>query len=206
MEHLKYDLKIFLHDSSDIAPEAFIPIFHRWIQEQSLDELLIDVVDYSHVHHGPGVMLMAHDAHYAIDMAEGRMGLLYSRRRETHPTRSTIQGVEERLASVFRCVLTACQRLEAEASLQGSLRFRSDTLLLRLNDRLQAPTAEAHDRLRWHLGPLLATLYPGNGIEVDHFLEPKSRLTVAVKTADSPDVTTLLERLEAYEARTGVLS
>jgi hypothetical protein len=42
---------------------------------------------------------------------------------------------------------------------------------------LQAPTAEAHDSLRLHLGLLLATLYPDSRVEVNHILDPKSRLT-----------------------------
>ena len=64
-------------------------MFHDWIQNQRLDELLIDVVDYRHVHDGPGVILIAHDAHYAFDTSEGRLGLLYSRRPRdpSHPER-----------------------------------------------------------------------------------------------------------------------
>ena len=67
METVKYDLKLFLQDAGQVDLADFIPVFHDWIQDQSLDELLIDVVDYRHVHDGPGVMLIAHDAHYAID-------------------------------------------------------------------------------------------------------------------------------------------
>ena len=132
MESVKYDLKLFLQEPAEVELEDFIPVFHDWIQHQRLDELLIDVVDYRHVHNGPGVMLIAHDAHYAIDMADGRMGLLYSRRRETHPVRNAIQSVTERLHSVLQCALKACQLLEAEPSLQGRLKFRGDEMLLRI--------------------------------------------------------------------------
>jgi hypothetical protein len=194
MESLKYDLKLFLRDPTDVRLEEFIPIFHRWIQTQCLDELLIDVADYRHVHHGPGVMLIAHDAHYAMDMAEGRMGLLYSRRRETHPQRRSIRGGEERLASVFRCTLTACQLLEA--SLQGRLHFGGDRLLLRINDRLLGPnTPEAYDDLRVDLEPLLMKLYPGCQVEVERVTASETRLTVIIKAPSSPDVGTLLRRL-----------
>lgn len=198
MESVKYDLKLFLHDASGVELEEFIPIFHRWIQAQYLEEVLIDVVDYRHVHHGPGVMLIAHDAHYAIDMAEGRMGLLYSRKRETHPSRSTIQSVAERLRSIFHCALTTGQLLEAESSLQGRLQFRANELLLRLNDRLLAPnTTEVYTDLRLQLDPFLAQLYAGCQVEVDHIADPKSCLTVVIKVADSPDLGTLLKRLGA---------
>ena len=136
MNSPKYELKIFLDAASQVDLAEFIPVFHGWIQAQTLAELLIDVADYRHVHHGPGVVLIAHDAHYAMDEAEGRPGLLYSRRRETHPSRSALQSVEARLRSVLHCALTACQQLEADPALHGRLQFRGDTLQLRYNDRL----------------------------------------------------------------------
>jgi len=196
MDTVKYELKFFLDDASDVELEEFIPVFHDWIQTQQLEELLIDVADYRHVPHGPGVVLVAHDAHYAMDLAEGRLGLLYSRRRETHPSRGAIQGVADRLRSVWHCALTACQRLEAHPVLHGRLQFRGNELLLRCNDRLQAPnTPAAYDELCQYLEPFLATLYPGQRVEVEHVSENTSRLTVGIKVAEPLDVDTLLTRL-----------
>jgi hypothetical protein len=192
----KYELKWFLHDTSEIALEAFIPVFHHWIQSQCLDELLIDVADYRHVHHGPGVMLIAHDAHYAMDAAGGRLGLLYSRRRETHPNRLAIAAARERLASVFFCALTACQRLEAEAAFHGQLRFRTDRFILRINDRLYAPnTLDVFQAVYEELAPFLRTLYPDQVLEVSHASDAASRLTLEVKATEQPGVETLLTRL-----------
>ena len=111
MDTVKYELKLFVEDASGVDLEEFIPIFHHWIQTQELEELLIDVADYRHVPHGPGVVLITHDAHYAMDLADGRLGLLYSRRRETHPCLGVIQSVADRLRSVWQRTLTACQRL-----------------------------------------------------------------------------------------------
>jgi hypothetical protein len=180
--------------------ETFIPLFHRWIQDQRLPELLIDVADYRHVHHGPGVVLIAHDAHYVMDMAQGRPGLLYSRRRETYPSRQALSNVTDRLRSVFHCALSACQELETDPALQGRLRFRGDELLLRLNDRLRAPnTAAAYHALRQHLEPFLTTLYPDQHVEVEHVSAPTSGLTVVIKVAHNPDVATLLARLESCQ-------
>ncbi len=113
MDTVKYELKFFVDDTSGVDLEEFIPIFHHWIQNQELEELLIDVADYRHVPDGPGVVLITHDAHYAMDLADGRLGLLYSRRRETHPRLRDIQSIEDRLRSVWQCALTACQRLAA---------------------------------------------------------------------------------------------
>jgi len=196
MDTVKYELKFFLDDPSGVELEEFIPVFHDWIQTQQLAELLIDVADYRHVPHGPGVVLVAHDAHYAMDLAEGRLGLLYSRQRETHPSRGAIQGVADRLRSVWHCALTACQRLEAHPVLHGRLQFRGNELLLRCNDRLQAPnTPAAYDELCQYLEPFLATLYPGQRVEVEHVSENTSRLTVGIKVAEPLDVDTLLTRL-----------
>jgi len=196
MDTVKYELKIFLEDASGVELEEFIPVFHDWIQTQQLEELLIDVADYRHVPEGPGVVLVAHDAHYAMDLAEGRLGLLYSRRRETHPSRCAIQGVADRLRSVWHCALTACQRLGAHPGLHGRLQFRGNELLLRCNDRLQAPnTPAAYDELCQYLEPFLATLYPGQRVEVEHVSEHTSRLTVGIKVAEPSDVDTLLTRL-----------
>jgi hypothetical protein len=154
------------------------------------------VADYRHVPEGPGVVLVAHDAHYAMDLAEGRLGLLYSRRRETHPSRCAIHSVEDRLHSVWHCALTACQGLEAHPTLHGRLQFQGHELLLRCNDRLRAPnTPAAYDELCQHLEPFLATLYPGQRVEVEHVSKNTSRLTVAIKVAETPDVDTLLTRL-----------
>jgi hypothetical protein len=43
-----------VNDAEKIDLEAVIPVFHRWIQEQIFDELLLDVANYSHVPDGPG--------------------------------------------------------------------------------------------------------------------------------------------------------
>src|SRR5215831_20494529 len=56
--------------------DAAISEFHRWIQHNVTDEMLIDVVDYRHVPDGPGVVLIGHDADYSLNPT----GLTYSRK------------------------------------------------------------------------------------------------------------------------------
>jgi len=203
MDTCKYELKVYLDEASEVELGEFIPIFHHWIQTQGLDELLIDVADYRHVPDGPGVVLITHDAHYAMDLAEGRLGLLYSRRRETHPHLGTVQSPEDRLRSVWQRALTACQRLEAHPALAGRLRFRGDELLLHCNDRLQAPnTTAAYAALCQHLEPFLATVYPGQRVEVEHHSAHTSRLTVGIKASERLEVGTLLTRLAQPHANT----
>jgi hypothetical protein len=80
--------------------------------------------------------------------------------------------------------------------LHGRLQFRGNELLLRCNDRLRAPnTTAAYAELCQHLEPFLATLYPGQRVEVEHIHEHTSRLTVTIKVPEPPDVDTLLTRL-----------
>jgi hypothetical protein len=80
--------------------------------------------------------------------------------------------------------------------LHGRLQFRGNELLLRCNDRLRAPnTTAAYDELCQHLEPLLASLYPGQQVEMEHLRENTSRLTVAITAPEILDVDTLLTRL-----------
>lgn len=137
MNSSKLQLKIFA-EPGHAAPEAFIPVFHRWIKEHVLAELTIDVANYAHVPKGPGVVLIGHAGDYFIDEAEGRFGLLYSRKRG--PANS---NAEARLEDLFRRTLHAAALLEREPAFEGKLRFSPRELLFRINDRLTAPPTDA---------------------------------------------------------------
>ncbi len=140
---VKLDLKVLASRESAAAPEEFIPVFHRWITERVLPELLIDVADYSHVHEGPGVLLVGHDAIYAYDESRGEPGLLYSRRRETAPETAGIRTLDERLESLLLCAFRACDQIEAEPQLDGRVAFDRHRIELRVNDRLVPRDDEA---------------------------------------------------------------
>lgn len=144
---VKLDLKVLASSESAAAPEEFIPVFHRWITERVLPELLIDVADYSHVHEGPGVLLVGHDAIYAYDESRGEPGLLYSRRRETAPETAGIRTLNERLESLLLCAFRACDQIEAEPQLDGRVAFDRHRIELRVNDRLVPGDDEAASAL-----------------------------------------------------------
>src|SRR5437660_4592029 len=81
MDLHKINIKLFV-ESDTFAPTEFVPIFHRWIQAQSLDgHLLIDVADYAHVPAGPGTLVVAAEANIHMDRGENRLGLLYVRKQ-----------------------------------------------------------------------------------------------------------------------------
>lgn|GEM_PF-96489 len=193
---IKIDLKLFATDESSVEAEELISVFHRWIQTGPVDDLLIDVADYSHVPEGPGVILVAHDAQYQFDLGQGRPGLLYSRRRETHPSLQGLTGLEGRLVSVLRAALTAGRKLESESSLAGRLRFRGDEMLLRLNDRLRAPATDQTEAVvRPALEALLERLYPGTGFRVEREGDPRDPFTLRIRSERSVPVAMLLARL-----------
>ena len=67
MDLHKFGIKFFAADGEGIDILKLSPVYHRWIQQNALEDLLIDVADYSHVPAGPGVMLIAHEGNYALD-------------------------------------------------------------------------------------------------------------------------------------------
>lgn len=197
MEPVKLDLKLFAAADGAVDPAELIPVFHRWIQTSALDELLIDVADYRHVPEGPAVLLLAHDAQYVWDLGENRPGLLYSRRRETHPSLGAIDGLEQRVRSVLHRTFVAARKLEEEPRLRGRLRFRTDELVLAANDRLRAPNDEATDALlRPALAEVLEELF-GPAVEIAvTSADPRGRFTLAARMATSRDLAELLAELE----------
>ena len=82
MEFSRLGIKLFAADSGAVRVKDFVPIFHSWIQKQCVENhQLIDVHDYSHIHHGPGILLVAHEGNFSTDMAEGKPGLAYFRKQ-----------------------------------------------------------------------------------------------------------------------------
>jgi hypothetical protein len=133
----KLQLKIFVTPDSAraVEMEAFISVFHRWIKEHTLPDLVIDVANYVHVPQGPGVVLIGHGTDYFMDEGEGRLGLLHNRKRASPPP-------ADRLDDLARRALHVAWALEREPVLSG-LRFATNELLFRINDRLAAPSTDA---------------------------------------------------------------
>ncbi len=135
---LSYDVSLKLFFDGAFMHDAVVPIFHRWIQGQLLaSELLIDVVDYGHVHEGPKVLLIADGALYAIDEADGRCGLLHRRRRAQGR-----QGATQ-LWHAARQLVSAAGRLQGETDAPIRQKLRLDALEIRIADRLRAPNDDS---------------------------------------------------------------
>ena len=167
-----------------------IPVFHRWIQEQALPGLLIDVADYRHVPEGPGVVLVAHEAIYGLDQGDGRLGLLYNRR-----TRIDAPPAEA-LRQAFRAALEACCKLEQEQEFTGTLSFAAGACEVVVNDRaLAANDSATGARLRAELEPLLDRLWGAGSYTVTPLGEARDRLGVTAHTSTSHSAGSVLDRL-----------
>ncbi len=179
--------KLFLAEGVEVEAADFVPVFQRWIQQKQLPGLLIDVADYSHAHHGPGIMLIGNEGDLSLDFAEGRPGLLYMRKREHAPRLS------EGLALCARQCLLAADMLQREQDLPG-VHFALDETQALLVDRLRAPnTEEAFAALRGELAIFGYRLY-GDASLSQVSQDPRANLCVSVSASEPHSLADLLAR------------
>jgi hypothetical protein len=189
LQHL--NIKFYLENPDLVNLAEYGAVFNTWIQKQRLEELLIDVADYLHVYHGPGILLIGHEADYSLDNRGGRLGLLYNRKEQMDGTS------QEKLAQAARAALTAAQILEKE----NNLKFNGSELQLIVNDRLLVPnSAESYSALESDLNVFFDRLYEGTEHKLTHQSDPRERFTVDVKTEARFDVDTLLKNLSVEVA------
>ena len=187
----RINIKFFLAADAELSPAEAFRVFNTWIPTTP-DEVLIDVADYSHVPGGPVTLLVGHEANYSLDSSHAEPGLLYSRKQ---PAAGDLAG---RLESALRSALTACQRLEAEPSLEGKVKFRVGDFLLVANDRLNAANDEAGEgALCAALEPVLARLFAGAEYAIERDGDARLRLNLRVRAQTDADTATLLANLAA---------
>lgn len=170
----------------------FVPVFHRIIQAGSFPgHLLIDVADYAHVPDGPGSLLVTSEANVHMDRTEGQLGVSYVRKLPV-PDATSIGQV---LDAVLRHALVAADLLERDADLAGRLRFRTDEISVRFNDRLITPNApETVADYQPHVLDAAKRLL-GDATEVKpHNTSPRQLLDLRILTPDAPSVAALLTK------------
>ncbi len=173
-------------------PARFIEVFHQWIREQVLDELLIDVADYRHVPAGPGVILIGHEGDYSMDNTDDRWGLRYNRKAPLKGTN------ENRFAQALRSAANACGLLEAEFAEDGPLKFSRREFELFINDRALAPnTPETYAACRPGLESFLEKVLGHGEFSLEHRSNPRSRFGVTVKVARPFDLAAISARHHA---------
>ena len=185
------NIKLFIENPESVNLADYSAVFNTWIQKHKLDELLIDVADYLHVHNGPGLILIGHEADYSLDNRSGRLGLLYNRKE---PLGGSTQ---EKFTQAARAILNVAQLLEKE----NGLKFNAQELQVMINDRLLAPnTIETFVTLEPELRTFLDKLYGGAEYEISYKTDPRERFTVEVKTVTHFDVETLLNNISLETA------
>src|ERR1041385_7209572 len=128
MDLQKINVKFFVEKGDAIPLKDLIPVFHHWIQKDQLEGMLIDVTEYTHVHQGPGLLLVANEANYSLDEMDGKRGFLYNQKRTPEKTN------EDHLKTAFRRVLTACSLLEKEPEVGGKIKFSANHLQVFINN------------------------------------------------------------------------
>ena len=120
-----------------IGDQAFVPIFHGWIRDQALEDLvLFDVADYAHVPESPGIVLVTHEASFSLDRSDGLFGLLAQRRVDGSG------GAADMVATTLRHALQVAAKLEGDPRLSGKLVFDRSRVVIEANDRLRAPNTD----------------------------------------------------------------
>lgn len=191
MDSYKLAVKFPFQNTSPIKAEEFVPVFHRWIQSQALSgHQLIDVADYDHVMDGPGIVLVSYEANIHADQGYGKPGLLYRRKQ---PTGGSFR---ERLRATFGHTLKAAALLEAEPSLAGRAKIRTEEASFLVFDRLLAPnSAQTFNSVREELESFLKNLYDVPSIELTYVEKPEELFEVGIKSPRSVPAATLIDRV-----------
>lgn len=167
--------KLYARNPEVVVADAYVGMFHGWIQGRGLDGLPIDVADYKHVPDGPGIMLIGHEADRAIDFGEGRPGVLYQRKRDLGGS------LEERFTAVLEAVERTAALVEADPAGAG-VAFSRDEVLVRILDRAAAPNDDTTlEAVAPALTAALATVWPGRTVALTRVTEdPKGPFTARV--------------------------
>jgi hypothetical protein len=192
MEFQHVNVKLFVKNADEVDLEALVPVFHGWIQNQGRHELLLDIADYRHVPSGPGVVLIGHLGNYSLDNSGGRLGVRYNRKAPLEGTN------HDRLVQATQAALAACQRLEMEPGLGGTVQFNGRELEVFINDRLLAPnTSEARVAVDSEFRTFFSTLFGSADYTVSYPQDSRSLLSIHVKVSQKFDTTELLSNLNS---------
>lgn len=191
MDLQKLNVKFFVEPPNRVALTEFIDIFHSWIQ--ATDGVYHDVADYSHMQAGPGIVLVANDAHVSIDETENRRGLLFSQKRQLDGSN------QERLRTVFRAALENCRKLEDEPALRGKLRFAANEAVVSLNDRLLGLNSEeSFDEFKDEVEAFAKQVYGDAEVRFERDADPRQRLNVRLKTSIPVGLRQALDNLQRH--------
>jgi hypothetical protein len=132
------------------------------------------------VANGPELVLLGHASDYALDRADGRLGLLYASKREP-------LSDEGSFLPPLRRAVRAARLLSKEPSVKSPISFATDRLLLRIADRLNAPnTDETLKRVEPALRSALASVYGDVSARVERVGTPRDLFSVEITVPNAP--------------------
>ena len=182
------NIKIPVQGDLNVPAERFIGIFHNWIKDDTLDELLIDVADYRHVPAGPGVMLIGHEADFSMDHAGNRWGLRYNRKAPLPGSN------EDRFHQALKSAAHACCLLESELAKDGPLTFSRKEFELFINDRALAPnTPETYAACKPQLEAFVQSVLGHGEFNLTHVGDSRTLFRVTVTASKPFDLTAIAE-------------
>ncbi len=186
----RLSVKFFIKGSAPALP-PFVPLFHRWIQNNTVEGLLIDVADYEHVPDGPGILLIGHDVDYSIDLTDGKPSLMVRRKR--YEDSDDFAAI---LRDTLRKAAQAANALHADDAV--SIEIDATTVEITLIDRLQSPnTAEAYAAATSEVEAVLNALYPA-GFELRQGSDdPRDCLSLVATSKSTADFASLAGNLTA---------
>jgi len=191
-------MKIWTEAPVDVGLRELVPVFHRWIQRGAVEGPLVDVADYTHVAGGPGVLLAAFDANYSVDISDGTLCFVWSRKR---PSGLSLQDT---LIQGANRVVALCTELEAE--FHGRLRFLGGAVGVFSNDRLLAPNTDLTEQ-EWRpaLQGLAGALWGGCDLDLERGLAgSRERFGVVLRSRCDATLRDLHANLKDVDsARTG---
>lgn len=180
-------VKFFVQEAAGLDAADFIPIFHRWIRENTVEGLLIDVADYRHVPNGPSVILVGHEVDYILDFG-GQAGLL------TRLKRCGAGDLAARLRACLRLALHACTAIASEPTLDGRSAFDGGRLEIAFPDRLHTPNfPETLAAIQPAVQGVLDELYHDAAVKLKHvYSDGRWPLTILAEAVAEPPLALLL--------------
>ncbi|MBX2821593.1 MAG: hypothetical protein KTR29_17985 [Rhodothermaceae bacterium] len=153
----RIQIKLYTKNNSALSKDVLIDRFHSWIQHDLLDEIPIDVADYSHVVDGPGILLITHEADYAFDEVGGA-GLRYVRKKEMPGS------LEFAITQGFLQVVKAARLLEQDTA--GTVSFDLARVEITILDRRLYPNSSATtDSVQPVVTGLFSTIFKTKQVE-----------------------------------------
>ena len=181
--------KFFLKPSVSIRAEDLIPVFHDWIGRKAVDETLIDVADYSHVHQGPALMLVALEADYVLDESTGKSGIRYIRKR------AVPASLESALALVVAQAAYAGHLINVASS---SSFFDTSRIEIEILDKLVFPDGNvSNNALESAIRVVANEAFAGSDFDIQREAQDSRRpLKIVLKSSASLSLGEIAQRLK----------